>query len=52
MLALGYSIFGDRFYVLLEARAMVLRLLLYVEMLTIIYSAYGNSMTFKALADF
>lgn len=52
MLVLGYLIFGDCFYVSLEVRAMVLCLLLYVEMLTIIYLVYGNSMMFKVSVDF
>lgn len=52
MLVLGYLIFGDCFYVLLEVRVMVLCLLLYVEMLMIIYLVYGNSMMFKVLVDF
>ena len=52
MLALGHPILGDRFYASPEARAMAPRLLLHAEMLTITHPAYGNSMTFKAPADF
>ena len=51
-LALGHPILGDRFYASPEARAMAPRLLLHAEMLTITHPAYGNSMTFKAPADF
>lgn len=51
MLALGHPILGDRF-MHHQKRAMAPRLLLHAEMLTITHPAYGNSMTFKAPADF
>ncbi len=52
MQALGHPILGDKFYATPEARAMAARLLLHAESLTITHPAFGNSMTFRALADF
>ncbi len=52
MLAPTVTDSGDRFYASPEARAMAPRLLLHAEMLTITHPAYGNSMTFKAPANF
>jgi len=52
MQALGHPILGDRFYATPEALAMAPRLQLHAEMLTITHPAFGNSMTFKAPADF
>ncbi|KMK18757.1 23S rRNA pseudouridylate synthase [Pluralibacter gergoviae] len=52
MLALGHPILGDRFYATPEALAMAPRLLLHAQTLTITHPAFGNSMTFRAPADF
>ncbi|MTH45082.1 bifunctional tRNA pseudouridine(32) synthase/23S rRNA pseudouridine(746) synthase RluA [Intestinirhabdus alba] len=52
MLALGHPILGDRFYAPPEALAMAPRLLLHAESLTITHPVWGNSMTFRALAEF
>lgn len=50
--ALGHPILGDRFYATPEALALAPRLQLHAGSLTITHPDYGNSMTFKAPADF
>ena len=52
MQALGHPILGDRFYAHEAARAMVVRLQLHAEWLTITHPSFGNRMTFRQLADF
>ncbi|AIR02914.1 RNA pseudouridine synthase [Pluralibacter gergoviae] len=52
MLVLGHPILGDRFYATPEALVMAPRLLLHAQTLTITHPAFGNSMTFRAPADF
>lgn len=52
MQAIGHSILGDRFYARQPALAMAPRLQLHATSLTITHPSYGNSMTFKQLAEF